>query len=465
MPAAAEKIAFTDRSLQALKPLTGGKRRTVWDAMLPGLAVRVSSCGKRSFYAVKRRAGAQQPTWILLGVYPITSLKEAREEGRKALGALMAGESPVERAETKRRAAAEAETKNREAEKRREAGTFRVVAETFIKAHLPRLRTCRPVEALIWRELIPALGEKQIGEIRRRDVIEVIEAIVARGIPEEGHRRVKSGGEYAARHALAALRKLLSWALARDVDGLDSNPCGGVKVADLLGAPKVRDRILFDHELRLIWRAAGVTSYPFGPLIRGLLLTGQRLREISEGAWSEINGDALAIPGDRMKGKAAHVVPLTGAMSALLDSLPHFTAGDYLFSTTGGARPVSGFSKMKARFDQTIVDLVTEDRAELIAAGAIESEAADRIRHVAHWTLHDLRRTMRTGMATAGVPPFIAELVIAHHQTGVHATYDLHRYDTEKRDALERWEKRLLNIVAPEPEAPNVIALPALARA
>jgi integrase len=166
-----------------------------------------------------------------------------------------------------------------------------------------------------------------------------------------------------------------------------------------------------------------------------------------------------------MKGKVAHVVPLTERMRALLDGLPRFATGDFLFSTTAGERPFSGFSKAKDRFDRAVAEIVARDRAQLVADGATEAEAAECVRAVAHWTLHDLRRTTRTGMAAAGVAVFTAELVIAHRQVGVHAVYDQHRYDTEKRKALERWEARLFSIVAPEPVAPNVVAMPARARA
>ena len=76
---------------------------------------------------------------------------------------------------------------------------------------------------------------------------------------------------------------------------------------------------------------------------------------------------------------------------------------------------------------------------------------------IAPFTLHDLRRTVRTRLAELGITPFIGELVIGHAQKGVHAVYDLHRYEKEKRDALERWERRLLSILEPAP--PNVVPL------
>src|SRR5207302_3560688 len=102
MPAAARKVALTDRSLKSMKPAADGGRQTVWDSLMPGHVVRVSALGKRSFYAVKRRAGEVQPTWHLLGIYPVMTLSEARAAAREALSALMAGEHPRRLAEEQR---------------------------------------------------------------------------------------------------------------------------------------------------------------------------------------------------------------------------------------------------------------------------------------------------------------------------------------------------------------------------
>ncbi len=187
------------------------------------------------------------------------------------------------------------------AEGQRADGTFAAVAELFIKQHLPSRRTKRSYEALIRRELLPVLGDKPIAEIRRRDIIALVDAIVARGADHPGRARPRSGGEYAARHALAAAKKLFNWAIGRDVEGLDANPCNLVRVTE--GSPEPRTRVLTDAELRTVWQAAEATPYPFGHLIRALLLTGQRLREISELRWSEIDGSFLTIPAARMKSR------------------------------------------------------------------------------------------------------------------------------------------------------------------
>jgi integrase len=174
-------------------------------------------------------------------------------------------------------------------------------------------------------------------------------------------------------------------------------------------------------------------------VVRALILTGQRLNEIASARLSEISedGTTLLIPAERMKNRKPHAVPLTPRMRELLDELPRFQDGDFIFSTTGGKRPISGFSKMKERFDRTVAT----------------------IRQVEPWQLHDLRRSVRTGLSEAGVLPFHAELVIGHQQAGVHGVYDLFRYQGEKLDALTRWEALLVRNGIIDPPPDNVVSL------
>jgi len=158
--------------------------------------------------------------------------------------------------------------------------------------------------------------------------------------------------------------------------------------------------------------------------------------------WSELDetGTILLIPPERMKNKRAHILPLTARMQKLLASLPRFDSGEYVFSTTYGSRPISGFSKYEAKLDRQ----------------------ASAIGDVNPWQIHDIRRTTRTNLSRAGVPVFDAELIIAHQQSGVHGTYDKFRYIDEKLAGLLKWEKLLATIIAPPPG--NVVPLSASGR-
>src|SRR5262249_23299012 len=157
-----------------------------------------------------------------------------------------------------------------------------------------------------------------------------------------------------------------------------------------------------DAELRAIWNRAKEFGYPFGTLIRALILTGQRLGEIADLSWPEIRDNQLHIPGERMKNGNEHILPLTEKVHERIEQFPRGNAGGYLFSTTNGKRPISGFGKYKKNFDKGL--------------------------RIEPWQIHDIRRTVRTNLSKARVPVFDAELIIAHQQSGVHGVYDKHRY-------------------------------------
>jgi integrase len=153
-------------------------------------------------------------------------------------------------------------------------------------------------------------------------------------------------------------------------------------------------------------------------------------------AWREVDMEKRlwTIPGSRMKADVPHVVPLSPAAIAILESLPRWT-GDYVFSGRDGKRPISWFSVIK-------------DRVDLLMPG------------VADWRFHDLRRTMRTGLSALRVSDIVAELCIGHTQKGLHKTYDQHGYLDEKRHAFDAWAAQLLSIVEPG-DANNVISIAA----
>jgi integrase len=201
----------------------------------------------------------------------------------------------------------------------------------------------------------------------------------------------------------------------------------------------VRQRVLTDAELRALWRAAESLGYPLGPLFQLLALTGQRKSEVAVARWREFDLDKKlwTIPPERMKGGAAHVVPLTDDVLTILAALPRFKKGDYLFSTTYGSKPVNGFSKAKAKLDAAM--------------------AAELGGEVTPFVIHDVRRTMRTGLSALPIPDNVRELVIAHARPGLHKVYDQHAYEKEKGHALALWASHLLSIVEPPPN--NVVAL------
>jgi integrase len=244
---------------------------------------------------------------------------------------------------------------------------------------------------------------------------------------------------------LGYIRRLFNWAIDQQVyAGLETSPCDRLKPKAINGEKKLRHRVLGDVELRALWIAADRLGYPYGPLFKLAMLTGQRKSEVAEVRWSEFDlaKKLWTIPAERMKADAAHIVPLPDDAVALLRSLPRFD-GDYVFSINGGRRPVAAFSAAKHRFDAEILKVLRE---------------SDPKAKLQHFVIHDIRRTVRTGLsAIPNISDLVRELVIGHTKPGLHKVYDQYAYLEEKRFALDAWAARLRSIVEPPP--PNVVAL------
>lgn len=262
-----------------------------------------------------------------------------------------------------------------------------------------------------------------------------------------------------ARNVLGYLKTLFSWAIERGAYGLASSPCDHLRSSRILGEKRSRDRILSDDEVFAFWRAAKRLPYPFGPLYHLLLLTGLRLNEAADASWPEIDrvNKHWTIPGARMKGRPgsarAHVIPLTMEALAVLDKLPRFKNGEYLFSTTFGKRPAWVSTKVKCRLDRRML-------RTLRACARARKRREDPAKVIlAPWVNHDLRRTLRSGLSRLRVSTDVAEAVLAHAKPGIRGVYDRFEYFDEKRRALELWTAHVKSIV--EPISSNVMAFSA----
>jgi integrase len=385
------------------------------DTQVRGFGVRVSEKGRKTFILVTRYPGSKNPTRRAIGEYDAISLADARETARDWLAMIRRGVDPREDLE-----------RQRVVEQRKRENSFRAVCEEFFRLALPKQRKARQVQQDIEREFIPLWGGRPITEITSHDIVRVLDAAVGRGHLHQAH------------NLLGHIRRLFNWAIARGVYGLDRSPCDRMKPREVIGAKVSRTRILNNAELRALWNATERMGYPYGPLFRLLALTGQRKSEVAEALWSEFDLDRKlwTIPAERMKMSAAHMVPLTDEVVATLKSLPRFAKGPHLFSTTFGVKPVNDFAKVKLRLDALML-------AEL---GTLPP-----------FVIHDIRRTMRTGLSALPIPDLVRELVIAHTKPGLHKVYDQHAYVDEKRAALALWAGRLRDIVTPPPG--NVVSL------
>ncbi len=399
---------LTDPGIGKIGNAAKGKRIERFDAGTPGLSLRVTERGVKSWSVYYRLGGVHRRETI--GTWPKVGVADARDQAREIKELAKSNVDP--------RAAREAEEATAQAGA---LATFGSIAEKYIERECPHLRRGWEVERIIRRELMPAWGNRPIAELRKRDAIQLTDALVDAGKPAAAHRLFE------------IIRRIGRWAARRDQ--IDFNPFADIDPP----APKVmRDRVLKPEEIKAVWVAWDTMGYPFGPLGKMLLATAQRLNEVAHMQLSEIDRDSevWVIPAERTKSGRETEVALSSLALEIIDTLPRFTGGDFVFTTRGGRRPVSGFSKMKARTDD--------------------------LSGVTGWRLHDLRRTARTGLAELGVPQIVAEKVLNHAERNVLVkTYDRHEYAPEKRDALERWATRLREIIEPPPE--NVVPLKAKA--
>ena len=396
---------LTEPYVKALKPAPRGKRYAIPDALVPGLKVRVTETGAKSYVLWRRYAGAKNPAARFLGQVGPMTLADARKKAQKWLVQLAQGEDPKQ-----------VERREREAKEGEKAVTFSAVFEVYLTRHVKKMRRGHDVEREMRTDLLSRWKDKPLSEIKRPDVIRMVDQVALRG-------------PYQAHNLLGHTKTFFNWAIEHDY--VETSPTDRIKPGRLIGPRSPRQRVLSDAEIKQFWRGASVLGYPFGTLFQMLLLTGQRRSEIAEARWHEIDlrERVLVVPPERFKSDSSHIVPLTGDVIALLEKLPRWNAGDALFSTTSGQKPVNGFSYQKRSLDSFM-------------KGALGDVV------VKPWVIHDLRRTMRTRLSSLKVPDPVAEMIIGHGRKGIQRVYDQHAYLEEMRDALEAWNARLREIVS-----------------
>ena len=352
------------------------KRFEVWDTALQCFGIRVSPTGRKVWFVVVRVDGRQRR--MTIGTYPALSLAEARDQARKLIRDAQLG---------------------RLTEKHEELLTLGDAVPLFVQLYAkPKNKGWKEADRLLRK--FQSLFARPLTQIKRSDVVRVLDDVVASGTP------------YRANRALAALKKLMSWSLDRGV--IEVNPIAGLKPPH---KERSRERILSDAELVAFLDAAESEAYPFGTAFTILLLTGQRRGEVAEMRWSEIDldGRVWTIPAHRAKNAQRHTVPLSPPALEILRVVPRFAGSDYVFTTTGQT-PISGFGRVKYRLD--------------CALGSSD------------WRTHDLRRTVASGLARLGIEPHVIEKVLNHRSgiiAGVAAVYNRYAYEQEKRAALDRW--------------------------
>jgi len=414
--------SLTIKALENLKP--SATRREVPDGHTRGLFFVLQPSGAASWAYRYRLAGKSRK--LTIGPYPNIGLTAARKLASDAANVIARGDDPAAKKQAAKIAAREAASET--------GDLVENVVEAFIARHAkPNTRDWRETQRLLTKEAVSQWRGRRLGDIGRADVHRLLDGIVDRGAPVGANR------------TFAQVRKMCRWAVERGI--IERSPCDGVRPPS---AEKTRDRVLSDEELRLIWRACDAIAWPFGPLVKLLMLTSARIGEVAEMTWAEVDAKAKTwtIPKERAKNRVAHEIPLSAPALAIIETLPRVSgskgAPGFVFTTTGQT-PVSGFSRAKANIDKAILDALRE-----AATDPEKIEAPD------HWTYHDLRRTSASGMAGLGIAPHVIEAVLNHRSgviRGVGAIYNRYSYSTEKRAALKVWARHLDTIVAGETSA------------
>jgi integrase len=378
----------------------------VFDGEQRGLAVRVTASGGKTFLAQYTVRG--QKRRIPLGSCQAVSLARARDSVRKIMGDVANGMDP---ASERKKAGIEAKRRSVH-----EALTLKALLSDWQALHLASKRPRYAAEAVrALRNAFDSLLDLPAADLTRVTIVKTLDAMARKGSAAMASR--------AAAYGKAAY----GWGIKRG--SLSANPFLSLPVAPA----QSRDRVLNDAELSSVWRA---TEGPgsFNGIVRLLILTGQRREEVAGITWAELSDDlsTWTIPASRAKNGATHIVPLSTQARALLQS--SLRLGSLVFP--GGRGPFSSFSTSKSFLDTN--------------SG------------VTNWRLHDLRRTMATGLQRLGVRLEVTEQVLNHvsgSRAGIVGVYQRHNFAHEKRAALDAWGEHVQSIIEGRDSSTNIIPM------
>ncbi len=402
------RVRLTAENVKAAR--SDSAERHVWDSVVSGFALRLrppsgsNPEGSKSFVFLYRFPGGREgkKQRITIGPADQWAVADARKQADAYASDVRQGRDPRAEAQARKTAALA-----------NAAGTFGKIAEQFLTRHSVHNRSHDETKRILDRYVLPKWRAKPIRDIRRLDVVELLDGVA------------ENNGLVQADRVLATVRKLFHWFEARD-DTFRSPVVKGM--ARTKPKERARKRVLSDDEIRAIWKAADETPGPYGKLVQFLFLTSTRREESSKGQWGEVEGSVFCVPASRVKAKQPHFVPLSRMALDVLASLPHFQidgkSGPWLFSYDG-RKAFNSHSEAKAGLDKR--------------SG------------VTGWVLHDLRRTAKTLMSRAGIPGEHSERVLGHVIEGVEGIYDRYSYLREKTQALNALAGELQHILNPAP--------------
>lgn len=429
------KIKISKSAVDAVQPQE--REEVYWDDRLAGFGLKVTPTGSKVYIyryrvALPGHAAKTAPKKYTIGKHGELTPDQARRRAQELAAIVASGVDPREQEMAALLAKQEAIRHDRELRLQENDLAFDRIAAQWLE-HYEHEKGRRPssvtmAQLAVRRYLQPKFGNTPITQLAHKDLQAVIDAIP---LNKRAMRR----------NVFAYASVLFGWAARRQY--IPANPLTSMEKPQ---APISRDRVLDDAELLNVWKATELLPSPWGAFYRLLILTGQRKSEVAGMEWSELSRSTAmwTIPADRAKNKSPHLVPLSASVVAELDSL----AGEqdwpkvgYAITTTGRT-PISGFSKAKRMLDEQIAEL-------------------GEGKQPSHWRVHDLRRTVATGLQRLGVRFEVTEAVLNHisgAKGGIAGVYQRHDWAEEKRAALDAWANYLAHLLE-DTDQINVVRL------
>lgn len=428
-------MKFTDMFIKGLKP----KATKYYRREGHGFSICVYPSDVKSWFFIYTLDGKRRS--MSLGTYPDVSLKEAKKRYNNAWDLYQAGKDP-------------ADIERLEREERRRTPTVADLIDDYLEkwAKLHK-KSWREDERALNKDVLPAWGRRKVTEIKKRDVIDLLEGIVERGAPIQSN------------NVLEVTRKMFNFAVERDI--IEYSPFAGVKAL----TPKVvRDRFLTEEEIKVFWQSidSAAMTKELKIALKLILITAQRPGEVIGMHHQEIDGNWWTIPSERSKNRQAHRVYLTDFAMELIKELP--PSETFLFKSPRDLKPVSGQGP-------SVEKPIGENALAHALRKNIKGYAGQRVKarkesppdppgvsrseigkmDIEFFRPHDLRRTARTHMSRLGILADHAERVLNHLPTDIRKHYDIYSYDREKKQALILWSNELRRLASGQQQGGKVI--------
>lgn len=401
---------LTDAKVKGLKPK--GKRYVQWDDGCPGLGVRISTSGKRSFVFMFRFDSKAR--MMTLGEYPRLSLSDARIKASQAREKVQKDIDPGLEFLAGKKAD-------------REAYTIKDLVNEYLLKHAKvKKKSWREDERILYKDVVSVWGRKKARAVHRRDIVVLLDEIKERA-------ELKGGSGIQANRTLAVIRKMFNFAVSRSI--LEGSPCVSIESP---AKENRRDRVLSEAEIKKFWKGLDKARMALGTKLslKLQLVTMQRKGEIVQIEIDDLDLESRwwTQPGIKTKNEYSHRVWLTSLAVDIIQE----------------AKAIAGDSKWlfpSARGDGHLTFQAVDQALRKNQFDHPKKKTQDVFK-IPHFTPHDLRRTAASRTTGSGVSRFVIKRVLNHADTDVTGIYDLHSYDGEKKYAHEAWDRRLQAILS-----------------